>query len=211
MNMTRPRLVSVLALVCLALFTATLASAAKKGKGSTTPLTATWSNPVAVGVHDDGNPVYDHGTSGVQCYFGVNQKDANLVTYNTPRKLRFFFDSSSTAWQNSGLAQDFLAEVDLFGVNYFGPYPSMGVGTTAQVQMDLEFKVGKLTYELDYPSLAAMRLSETEWLITSDPGDIPGNPGFTASDLASLNVIRRRSQEQFGAVNMPIRFVVVMK
>lgn len=209
--MTRSRLVSVLTLVCLALLTATLATAAKKGSGSATPLTATWSTPAGFGVHDDGNPVYDHGTSGVQCYFGVNGRDANLVTYNTPRRLQFSFDSSSTAWQNSGLAQDFLAEVDLFGINYFGPYRTMGVGTTAQVQMDLEFKVGRLTYELDYPSLAAMRLSETEWLITSDPADIPGFPGFTVSDLASLNVIRRRSQETFGAVNMPIRFVVVMK
>jgi hypothetical protein len=204
--MTRRRPVSILVVVCLA-FLAAMAYAAKSA-----PLVATFSEVFGVGVSHDGDPVYEHGLQKVQCYFGVNGRDANLVTYNSTRRLEFTFDANSPAFQASGLpSSNFTAQVDLFGINYYGPYRTMGEGTTAQVQMDLEFKVGKLTYELDYPSLAAMRNSPTTWLVTSNPGDIPGNPGFVASDLASLNVIRRRSVEKFGAVNMPIRFEVVLK
>lgn len=204
--MTRRRPISILVLVCLA-FLAAMAYAAKS-----TPLVATFTPIIGVGVSHDGDAVYEHGLQKVQCYFGVNGRDANLVTYNSPRRLQFTFDAGSPAFQASGLpSPNFTAQVDLFGINYYGPYRTMEVGTTAQVQLDLEFKVGNLTYELDYPSLAAMRTSQTTWLITSDPVDIPGDPGFQASDLASLNVIRRRSVEKFGAVNLPIRFEVELK
>ena len=157
------------------------------------------------GISDDGSSLYANGVAGVQCYFGVNGKNVDLVTYGSGRKLHFIFNPASTAWQSSGLPADFYAEVDFYGVNYFGPYESMGDGTTAQVQASLQFHVGKQTYELTYPALAAYRTGNT-WLITSNPYDIPGYPGFTASDQATLSLKRQRQTVSFGSVNMPIRF-----
>jgi len=207
--MTRRRIVYILVPVVLATLV-TLAYAVKS-----TPLIATFLpnlSTTGAGVSHDGNDTYIHNVDGVQCYFGVNGRNSELITYKTPRRLHSEFDPSSVAWQNSGLPQSFDAEVDMFGVNFFGPYRTMGVGTTAQVQSDLEFYVGNITYELDYQSLAAKRLSEDTWLITSNHAeDIFWNPGFRASDQAALNVIRRRSQTSFGAVNMPIRFEVKLK
>lgn len=178
-----------------------------------TPLVASFlSHGGTTGVSDDGVPTYSDGAAGVQCYFGVNGKDVDLVTYNTPRTLHFDFDPASPALLASGITQSsFNAESDLFGINYFGPYRTMGVGTTAQVQMDLEFYVGRITYELDYSALAAYRISETQWLITSEASDLPGYPGFSPSSTSSLNVIRRKSVTKFGAVTMPIRFTVTIK
>jgi len=203
--MINRRLLFVLVFVVLATF-GTSAFAAKG-----TPLTATFSTNListATGVFDDGNPVYENGIGGVQCYFSANGQNVDLVTYNTSRTLLFDFDSTSPALQLSGLPSSFHATVDLYGVNYFGPYSSMGVGTTAQVNAALQFYVGRVTYQLAYQSLAVMRLSASTWLVTSSPNDIPGYPGFTASDQAALSVIRRKSQQTFGAVNMPIRFEV---
>lgn len=183
-------------------------------KGSAQKLTATYlDNFSAFGVEHDGNATYDHGVDKVQVYFGVGGKDVDLVTYNTPRKLHYTFDPASTAFANSGIGAthpsgDFLAVSDLFGINYFGRYRDMGVGTTAQVQADLEFYVGNVTYELDYASLAVFRESQNTWLITTRAADIPGFPGFEASPVAKLNVIRRRSVTSFGTVTMPMRFRV---
>lgn len=204
--MSRTRIFSLLFVVLVASATSAFAAPA-------TPLVATFLDKLAAtGVSDDGNPAYANGVQGVRCYFGVNGRNANLITYNTPRKLHFTFDPSSPAWRGSGLPQaDFLAEVDLYGVNYFGSYQSMGIGTTAQVQMDVEFHVGNSTYELDYRSLAAKRISVDTWLITSNPLDIGGNPGFAASSAATLNVIRHRTKENFGSVNMPIRVEVKLQ
>ncbi|MBI1939877.1 MAG: hypothetical protein HYS33_00055, partial [Acidobacteria bacterium] len=212
--MNTRRIIPFLAFVLLGSFI-TLGYAAKGGTKGGTPLVGTVldnQSSTGYGVSGDGNGTYVDGVGGVQCYFGVNGKDADLVTYNSGRTLRFEFDPNSPAWQNSDLPQsDFNAEIDFFGINYWGRYMDMGIGTTAQVQMDLEFKVGRLTYELDYQSLAVIRESATKWLITSDPADIPGDPGFTASDQANLNVIRRRAQETFGAVNMPLRVELTLK
>jgi hypothetical protein len=197
---------------------ATLSFAAKKGGSNTTkgtPLTASFlsnNSTTGAGISDDGYPVYENGAAGVQCYLGVAGKDLDLVTYNTGRTLHFALDPNSPAFQTSGLPQDFTAEIDIYGINYWGPYMSMGVGTTAQVQLDLQFKVGRNTFELSYQSLAVQRLSEDTWLVTSDHAhDIIWDPGFTASDQAALGVFRRRSNETFGAVNMPIRFEVKLK
>jgi len=211
--MNRRTTVSLL-VVALAVAVATTAFAAPKS--SATKLIATYLDNFSVfGVQDDGNAVYSHGVNGVQAYFGVGGKDVDLVTYNTTRKLRFTFDPASQAFQASGInsvaGSNFTANVDLFGINYWGRYQEMGIGTTAQVQADLEFYVGNVTYELDYASLACMRTSATTWLFTTDPADIPGNPGFQASKVAKLNVIRRRSTTQFGTVDMPMRFEVAVQ
>jgi hypothetical protein len=164
------------------------------------------------GVHGDGQGDYVNGVGGVKSYFGVNGKDADLVTYNTSRTLRLQFDPSSQAYINSGLRNvsptgEIIAQVDLFALNYYGPYRTQGNGTTAQVQMDLEFKVGNLTYELDYSSLGSYRKNANTWVITNDSGQWGGgNPGFVPAATARLNVIRRKSVESFGTVEMPITF-----
>ncbi len=206
---------TTVSLLALALTLATAAFAAPKG--SAQKLIATYLDNFSVfGVQDDGNSIYEHGVGGVQAYYGVGGKDVDIVTYNTARKLRYTFDTSSTAFVNSGIGAvhpsgDFMAVSDLFGINYWGRYRDMGIGTTAQVQADLEFYVGSVTYELDYASLACMRIDADTWLLTTDPADIPGNPGFQASKVAKLNVIRRRSVTQFGTVDMPMRFEVTLK
>ncbi|HXE75817.1 MAG TPA: hypothetical protein VNN18_09300 [Candidatus Xenobia bacterium] len=200
---------AVLVLVGMAL----LAAGSTSAKGGLVPLRATWmtASSTGFGVFDDGNNIYEHGVDGLQVYFGVAGKDVDVVTYDTPRRLRFKFDPNDPALKLSGLPADFLASSDLFGINYFGRYRDMGIGTTAQVQSDLEFYVGLKTYELDYPQLAVKRISEDTWLVTSDPLDIGGDPGFTASDECELNVIRRNRQTTYGTVHMPIKFEVKMK
>lgn len=219
--MTRRRLSILVLLVVVAVSTVVLA-------GSGTPLTAFFllpdpSNGAAFGVYSDfsvlgGSNTYANGSSGVQCYFGVAGKDLDLVTYNTGRKLVFHFDPSSAAVIKAVLPTNLPAEADFYGVNFYGPYRTQGDGTTAQVQASLQFHYGTppRTYELAYPALAAYRLPNggtpgNTWLITSDLNDIPGNPGFTASNLASLNQIRKKGSINYGAVNMPIRFQVTLQ
>jgi hypothetical protein len=166
--------------------------------------------PTDFGVTSDADPFYENGVQRVKNYF----KSGNtvvLVTYATGRKLTFQFDPSSPAWQASGLPALAAAEVDLWGINYFGPFQTMGNMTTAQLQTTVQFKVNGNTYELFYPSLAVMRTGVNTWLITSDPNDIPGFPGFSASSTANLSVFRKRSRQSFGAMNMPIRFEVNLK
>jgi hypothetical protein len=208
--MNSRRFLPFLALVILGSFV-TLGYAKKGGgkgggpKNNFIPVVATVDDQ-GVGVSGDGS-TYVHGADGVQCYISVSKNDADLVTYNTGRMLHFEFDPNNLAFVASGLPQSsFPAEVDFFAINYYGNYDSMGIGTTAQVQMDLEFKVGNLTYELDYASLAVYRKDADTWLITSDPNDleIGGNP-FVWSDHAKLNVIRRRRQTTYGVVSMPFR------
>ncbi len=216
------RRIPVLLLVAALAFAMAMAVFAAP-KGSAQKLNATYLDNFSVtGVEHDGNATYEHGVGDVQVYFGVGGKDVDLVTYpalpppDTARKLRYTFDTSSTAFQNSGIGAvhpsgDFTAVSDLFGINYFGRYRDMGCGKTAQVQADLEFYVGTLTYELDYASLAVMRLDEDTWLFTTDPLDIPGDPGFQASKVAKLNVIRRKRVTQFGTVDMPMRFEATLQ
>ena len=221
--MTRSRFVaiSVLAFTALAAFTPR-AFAAKA-----IPLTCNWApNYSGFGVFDDGNATYDHnvvytpGLGKVQCYFGVNARDVDMVTYNTGRKLHFVFDPSATAVKNANFDRcsetscTFDAEVDLFGINYFGQFTAMGNGTTAQVQMDLEFHwpsgPSPRTFELDYSSLAVVRLDSKNWLISSEGSDAQYGP-VAPSRTAKLNEIRRRGSIPFGTVDMPIRFTVTLK
>ena len=133
--MTRSRLATMLVLVLMAF--AMLAPSAFAAKAQT--LYCTWHSPQlpdstglsAFGVFDDGNVDYTHGSAtGLRCYFAVNGTNIDLLTYNTlpSRKLRFKFDPASIAPESASLPDDFVAEVDLFGINYFRPYRYMTVG-----------------------------------------------------------------------------------
>lgn len=172
-------------------------------------------NLSTAGVRSDGSPIYADGQDRVKSYFGVFGKDVNLVTYETARKLRFTFEPASPAFRASGIqpvtGSDFMAVSDFSGINYWGRYRDMGSGTTAQVRSDLEFYVGPTIYQLEYGSLAVYRKNANTWLVTSNPADIPGNPGFQASPVAKLGVIRSRTVTGFGTVNMPVRFEVSLK
>ena len=217
--------VAVLLIACAA---ARIAFAAKS-----IPLKATWHAPVTTygmfgdGVASDGyqhNVVYPPGKQSVRCYFGVNAKNVVLITYNTGRTLRFVPSATDAAdFTSAGIVlnsatNDFSAEIDLFAPNGFGQYTAIGLGNTAKVQADLEFHQpgSPLTFELHYASLAAQRISTTEWVITSDPGDtrllnsIPPSSGVVPTAVADLNVVRRRTQENFGQVTMPISFTVTL-
>jgi hypothetical protein len=187
------------------------------------PLTCNWEPTYAGGrgVFGDGvagTGEYKHGTEGVQCYFGVNARDVDMVTYNTGRTLRFVFDVAGRTDLANDLADlpDTLdAEVDLFGVNHWGRFVDMGIGTTAQIQMDLEFhdptSPSPRTFELDYSALAVRRLDSETWLITSQPNDpeVPFSP-VNQSPIAKLNEVRRRGSIPYGEVVMPIRFKVTL-
>lgn len=193
---------------CLLIFVLVFGSFALAGGTATNTY---WRPTLALnsaGVTDDGNNAYLNGASGVQSYLGAGGNNVNLVTYATGRRLRFTFESSSTAWRNSGLPQSFLAEVTAYGVNYYGTYVSMGVGTTAQVALTIQFKYGGQTYELSWASLAAFHDTATSWAVTWTTQDYPGYPGFYPSNQATLSKVRNRSRTKFGVVNMPIRFSV---
>ena len=182
------------------------------------PLTCNWNDPVppysGTGVYGDVSGEYEHGTGGVSCYFGVNARDVDMVTYNSGRTLHFVFDGSDPDVQGAAFpTATFDAEVDLFGINYFGRFTDMAVGTTAQVQMDLEFHVPEgpkpRTFELDYSSLAAKRLDNNTWLITSESAPVD-NGQTVFSRTAKLNEIRRRGSVPYGEVEMPIQFTVTI-
>ena len=195
--------------VVLVVVSLTLVALAARSKGTSTNTFLLPSlSLTGAGVGDDGNNAYLNGVSGVQSYLGAGGNNVNLVTYGTGRKLHFVFDSSSPAWQNSGLPQDFTAEITSYGVNYFGPYVTMGTGTTAQVALTIQFKYNNVTYELAWASVAAYHDTATSWLITWNAADLPGYPGFAASDQATLSRIRNNTRTKYGAVNMPVRFSV---
>lgn len=176
------------------------------------------------GLTNNGDANYDDSNSkrGVRCYFGVNGKDLDMVTYDTGRKLHLVFPAGQGIPLSDGSTMDDLvAEFDLFGINYYGPFRTMGVGTTALLQVDLEFHFpdgpNPLTYELEYRALAVERISEGAWVVTSNPIEICGAEvctglGFTPSPLANLNTVRRKSIETIREnVFMPIRFVVKLQ
>jgi hypothetical protein len=223
-KMSRPRISLVLALTLAAV----ALTAPRSFGASAQPLNCTWDADYfgigIPGVYGDnpnttnGDANYNHSSArnGVKCYLGVNGKDFDLVTYNTGRTLHFVFPAGSGIPTTSGTADNFFAEVDLFGINYFGPFRTMGIGTTALLQVDLEFHYptgpNPLSYELEYRALAVMRTAADQWLITSNPIEICGSStcsglGFTPSSAAKLNVIRRKSVETIRQeVLMPIRF-----
>ncbi len=211
------RFVPLLALLVLGSF-ASLGFAAKKpsgagggGGGSTNYLSTVCTvSDFTPGVSSDGGGVYTDGVDGVRCYISVSKNDADLVTYNTGRTLHFDFPGGDPAVTAAGIPSSFDAVADMFGINYYGNYDSMGIGTTAQVQLNLQFYVGSVTYELDYAALAVIRLDANTWVITSESTDSPYAP-FAFGPNAKLNVIRRRAQKTFGVVSMPFRITMVRK
>ena len=209
--MNSRRFVPLLALLVLGSF-ASLGFAAKKpGGGGGTPNyipTVCTVSDQSQGVSSDGSGPYSNGVDGVQCYISVSKNDADLVTYNTPRTLHFEFPAGDPAVAAAKIPSSLDAVVDIFAINYYGNYDSMGVGTTAQVHLSLQFYVGSVTYELDYAALAVIRLDPNTWLITSERDDSLYAP-FTFGPDAKLNVIRRRAQTTYGVVSMPLRIRTV--
>lgn len=172
------------------------------------------------GIASDGNP-YNNGTTSTspKCFLGAGGKNFDLVTYSTGRTLKFSFAAGpdQTVANVAGLPPSpFNAEVDAYGINYYSQYLNMGVSTTAQVQMDVQFHYGggSNTYELSYSCLAVTRRDLTTWVITSEPNgsnewavpcliDPNGTKGKTGK-TATLSKIRRNSVQGFGEVDMPI-------
>jgi hypothetical protein len=156
--------------------------------------------------------LYANGANGVQSYLGAGGKDVDLVTYGSSRTLHFSFSTGDIAvWGPSGanLPQSFDAAVDFYGVNFFGPYESMGVGTTAQIHGVLQFQFNGQTYQLDYAALAGERTASNVWLITSDGAAIYAP--FTTTSAATLSVQRRHGQVVYGSVAAPIQFQVKLQ
>jgi hypothetical protein len=173
------------------------------------PLSSRFDLMTELGVTYEGSQFYTDGQEGVLHYFGVNGRNMVLHTYSTERKLRFHFDPGTAAFERSGLKDaSFATQVNIYGINYYGPFVSMGEGTTAQMKTTIEFYQNGHTYYLEYPALAAKRLTADTWLVTSDPTVLGGDPGFTASPQADFGVFRRRNRASFGAVNMPIQMEV---
>ncbi len=183
-----------------------------------TPATATFLTPtvsntaVAYGVFNDSLGSYVNGVGGVKSYYGSGGKDYDLVTYSTSpsRTLHFVAGSTQTLpFNNAGLPTDFYAQVSSYGVNYYGPYSTMGAGTTAQVHLVVQFHYGRNTYQLDYASIAVTRDATTGvFHFNSDPASLPGYPGFWPSDIATLSLVRKGGNVNYGSPNMPIKFDV---
>ena len=178
--------------------------------GSEYPLIV--SAPSSFGISSDGSS-YVNGVGAVQAYIGVGGKDTDLVTYSTSRKLHYAFDPNSAALKAAGIPASLDAVTAYSGINYWGRYIDMTVGTVATVQGDFEFYVGTLTYEVKYTKLAVKRLSTTEWLITTDcakldTGGCWSYGGAAPNPSATLAVIRRNAQTTYGTVQMPVTFLV---
>ena len=172
-------------------------------------------NNMPQGVASDGDTNYSNGykTKYVKCYLGVGGGNFNLATYNSGRTFQFSFESGAdlAAAELAGLpSTPFRAEVDLFGTNYWGKFLNMGLGTTAQVQMDLDFHYGPasapVTYELNYSCLTVTRVFVSTWVITSRTDLGLGNHYAVpcVSSKATLSRQRRGSTQSYGDVHMPV-------
>lgn len=170
------------------------------------------------GVYDDGNPSYNNGQGGISVHFGVNNTTVVLFTYNTSRKMHFRFDPTDPTFQeaqksNPALLSEFDANVDFDGINFYGAYygntrKTMPVNSWTTVHLYLQFYVGNITYELDYPQAAVIRSQDgNSWVVTTQNF----GENLPISPAASLSEIRRRSQKTFtGTVNMPIQVLFTL-
>lgn len=216
--MMRSRFVFLLAFVVLL---AVVSPALAGGKGSATALNCIVTD-YSPGVASDKGGMYAHGANNgyVKCYLGVGGKDFDLVTYNSKRTLQFNFSPVDKPTVDlAGLPMSFPAEVDAYGINYWGRYLDMEYQlffSTAQVQMDLQFHYGSppQTYELSYSCLAVSRVGINDWIITSEPLTWIGNYVQDAvpclidpvhpGNEATLSLIRRKGPQTYGVVTMPI-------
>jgi hypothetical protein len=196
-----------LSIAVLALCVVTMLFA--KGTGGT-PATATFIPPSAgiTGVFSDNGGAYANGVSGVKSYFGSAGKDYELVTYSTSRYLTITFgDADSAAWSTNGkLPKSNSYQVAFNGVNFYGPYSTMGAGTTAQVHGVLQFHYLSNTYQLDYQALEVKRDAVTGVYhfssIKSEYSPVP------TSSQAMLSLVRSRGNVNYGTVILPISFDV---
>jgi len=196
-----------LPLLVVILLAATSVFAGQGGAPTVTTLTAKDLAPGS-GVSGDAVAIYSNAVGKVQSYLGAGGGNIDVVTYSTGRTFHFAIPAGSVL-NASGLPAQFDAEVDFYGVNYFGTYLSMGVGTTAQVHGVLQFHRNGLTYQLDYPALAVVRNDASSWGVTSGP--LGYDPGFTASSNATLSLVRKKGNLDYGVVSMPIVFTVALK
>ena len=175
-------------------------------KGSTIPLIASFGPVTGPGVN--GVTYVNNPAGNVNVYLSSNQTLV-VMTYNSGQTITLNFDTSSPAWQASGLPSTVAAEFDLNGINYYGTFTGITVGNVAQLKTDLMLHYNGSTWDLVYPSLAVQRTSDTTWLISSEQTDIP-YPAI-ASSSASLQVARKRSNTNYGNVNMPIHFTITLQ
>ena len=175
-----------------------------KGTGGT-PGTATFLTSGTVGVFADSGGAYLNGVGGVKSYFGSGGKDYDLVTYSTSRYLTIRA-SSSPAWTNSNLPLSNSYQVSFYGVNFYGPFSTMGAGTTAQVHGVLQFHYLSNTYQLDYQALEVKRDATTGvYHFSSIPSEYSPVP---TSSLAMLSLVRKGGNVNYGTVVLPIQFDV---
>jgi hypothetical protein len=153
---------------------------------------------------------YQNKVGGVQSYWGSNGTNYSLVTYSTGRYLHISGASGESAiWAKANLPINGTYQVDFYGINFYGPYSTMGAGTTAQVHGVLQFHYLNNTYQLDYQSLAVTRNATTGvFHFTSDPAALPGDPGFWPSASAMLSLVRSKGNVNYGTVTVPITFDV---
>lgn len=211
-------------LIATLLFLTWAATASNIIAATQTPVNATFDLPEifsgdtsslnGTGVFGDSFGVYANGVDQVQCFFGKDNANAVLFTYNStspPRTLTLTFNPSSAAWQASGLKNSFSTTVDFYLPSNSISYTSIKVGSTIQVRAHLDFFVGSTTFRLHYPSLAAQRMSANTWLISSDQADNTNPTAFYASPVSTLQTYRGGSQQVFGTVEMPVRFELVLQ
>ena len=198
-------------LVVLVVLSVATLPALAAGKGSTSGLNCKVLDATP-GIASDGNANYNHGSTNtsVKCFLGAGGKNFDLVTYNTGRTLKLSFapGADQAVATLATLPATVNAEVDAFGINFYSQYLNMAVGTTAQVQMDLEFHYGggSTTYELSYSCLAVTRTQFTTWVITSVANGSNEYAVPCISSKAMLNKIRRNTVQGFGEVTMPVTF-----
>jgi hypothetical protein len=174
-----------------------------KGTGGA-PFTATFAVASGgTGVFSDNQGPYQNGVSGVKSYIGSGGKDYDLVTYSTTRYLTIVAPTSQS-WTNSKLPQSGSYQVDFYGVNFYGPYSTMGPGTTAQVHGVLQFHYLGNTYQLDYQTLEVVRdPTNGAYHFSSIPG--PWSP-VPSSSNAMLSLVRKGGNVNYGTVVLPIQF-----
>jgi hypothetical protein len=201
------------------------ASFAKSG-GSHAPLRFRWNDDgkgAVSGVYSDTEGDYvdgeDIGSLPVRAYFSVGGgRNAYLVTYHSTRELCFDFpdvpvvQTLVTSGEFPGLG--FCAQSDMFLVNR-PAYESMAImpeslsstpwewtGATWP-SLEIEFYprgTTEVTYDLHFSSLRLIRTASGTWeAVTHD------------NTQTVLSVVRRKSNQRLGVVDVPTAFTMMLK